>query len=153
MALAHQIVRLLLDAQSRRFGLKTFEPAVASSPGSGEELKSWLQEPGSDYMARTQGAEKKVHEEPVYPGGRLEYYQGQYGGWRILWRELETGTVIGVIQGVSRGRLHIGSNIYVVPERRRQRVATVLVNAAKQWKRGLKASSALTSMGRALLDV
>jgi GNAT superfamily N-acetyltransferase len=147
MTNAHRIVGILLDAQSKKFGLKTYEPGVYSSPG-GEELSAWLNEPGSLQMVQQQGVEKKVYEEPVYPHGMLEYYSSEYGSWRILWRDLAVKAVVGAVQGVSRGRLHILSNIYVKPDRRKAGIGTVLTNAAKQWKRGLKLTSTLTDMGR-----
>lgn len=81
----------------------------------------------------------------------FDYLLGQWGGWRVLFKDAE-GRYVGVAQGFSSVDTHVLSNIYVLPWCRRKGVASALIAATQRFKPGLCADSNLTTMGAKLLQ-
>lgn len=105
------------------------------------ELDVFLSEPNTPAIQSWQGKEKLSSR-----SGNIEKYKGQYGGWRYIYRDNERD-IIGAIQGVSKNKRVILSNIVTAEKSRRQGIAKQLYNQAKKDFKNLEISASLTKMG------
>lgn len=120
------------------------KPTLTQDEG---HLEDFISEINSEDIQVIMGSEKLIK-----TIGNIDYTESEYDAWRFLYRD--DGKIVGAVQGVTMSNGDkILSNIYVIPEYRRQGIGTELVNTAKNEFTDMKLSNDFTKTGAKFFGV